>query len=118
MPLCHSALTYSSSRPGKRDTAFVFSWTVLIGSAADWRTGSAGWVAWLMMVSQVYRFPAIRYAQAPAREAAFEPAVHPAERFLRVASGVHPSRVPANSGLRAPGFQPARGSAAACWSEA
>src|ERR1043166_555938 len=112
MPLCNSAFTYSSSKPGKRATAVVFSWTMLIGSAVGLRTESAVAPVWLIRLqvwSERRKAPLGLTAAAPAREAAFAPAAHPAAWPRRASFGHHSFRAPIKPARSAPNCRPAHG---------
>src|SRR5215471_13163235 len=80
IPLCSSALTYSSSNPGKRDIALGFSWTVLIGSTVALRCVLLVSVDWLIKrwLSISLQVKANRPVAFPVRAALSEPAAHAA----------------------------------------
>src|SRR5262252_7919182 len=98
MPLCNSAFTYSSSKPGKRDTAEVFSCTVLIGSAVGLRGNSAVAFAWLTAKSAFVRWRCqmFHHALAPAREVAFAPGERLEACSPPISFVLHPFPMPAN----------------------
>src|SRR5262252_180051 len=97
MPLCNSALTYSSSSPGNRDTAAVLSCTVLMESTAALGGDSAVWVGWLMKPDSACRVRSDHSRRGPVRAAEFAPGERPGGPILLAASVPRPVPVRARA---------------------